>query len=486
MLHRFALLLASLALAGPPAIARAAEVGAAAEDATRPPNIIVFLADDLGWADTSLTGSHFYETPNIQRLAAGGTRFTSAYATPVCNATRAGLLSGRDGTARLKLVGGKPSRTPGVPARDDPQQALVRPERMPALMGDELTLAELLRAHDYATWFAGKWDLGIGKSGPDAQGFIRVLRVGDRGERGVPSHLAPFGVPGMVDARPGTYLADRITDTVVDWIRWEQRGGRPFFLYLAHHAVHSPWQGKPELVEKYRRKAAQGDPAAPQRNPVMGAMVQSLDESLGRILDALDALGIADQTIVVFLSDNGGVTSEFEGAPITSNAPLRGQAGTTLEGGVRVPLVVRWPGLARKGATVDAPVSHLDLYPTLLAAAGVAPPDDRVIDGRDLRPLLTGEARERGAPIFCHLPVGDSSSSIVDGRWKLIRYYGRGPHATAVEELYDLQQDVGESNDLSQAQPEKRAELSARLDAWLAETGALLPVPNPDYRGQGR
>jgi arylsulfatase A len=451
----------------------------ATEPAARPPNIVLFLADDLGWADTSLTSS-FYETPNVERLAREGTRFSAAYATPVCNATRAGLLTGRYPGARLKMVGGRASRTPQVPDSDDPVHPLVRPERMPGLMAPEVTLAEALGAAGYTTWFAGKWDLGRGQAGPESQGFVRVVQVGNRAVR---SHIAPFGVPGLPNTPKGTYLADRITDDVVDWIRWEQRGGRPFFLYLAHHSVHVPWQGKPELVEKYRAKAARGDPRAPQRNPVMGAMVQSLDESLGRVLDTLDELGIADQTIVIFLSDNGAVTDTFQGVPITSNAPLRGAKGSLLEGGVRVPLVIRWPGVARAGVTVDAPVSHVDIHPTLLDAAGLSQPSNRQLDGEDLRPLLTGERSKRSAPIFSHYPIHEPSSSVIDGRWKLIRYYGLGPGGTAVDRLYDLQEDVGESRDLAAAQPRKAAELAGLLDAWLEETGALLPVPNPAYRG---
>jgi arylsulfatase A-like enzyme len=480
MSRRTTLLWTILLLASRPAAAAEAPSEAGAERAARPPNIVVFLADDLGWADTSLTGSSFYETPNLERLASQGTYFSAAYVTPVCNATRAGLLSGRYPGARLKLVGAKASRSPSVPDRDDPAFPRVRPERVPALMQDEVTLAEALRKADYATWFAGKWDLGIGHSGPEKQGFDRALEVG---KRGVERHFAPYGVPALLDTEPGVYLADRLTDEVINWIHWEQRGGRPFFLYLAHHSVHAPWQGKPELVEKYRAKAAAGDPRAPQRNPVMGAMIESLDESLGRILDTLDEIGIADNTIVVFLSDNGAVTGLFEGSPLTSNAPLRGSKGSVLEGGVRVPLVVKWPGLTREAATLDTPVSHVDLFPTLLAAAGAPLPDDRKIDGEDLGPLLRGERDQRSSPVFVHFPIGEQSSSVRSGRWKLIRYHARGPRGEPRDALYDLEADVGEANDLAASNPAQAAELAALLDTWIEETGALLPVPNPAYRG---
>jgi len=449
-----------------------------AEEAARPPNIVLFLADDLGWADTTLTGSTFYETPNVERLAKSGTRFTAAYTTPICNATRAGLMTGRYPGARLRIVGGKANKLPRVPARDDPAHPMVRPERVPALLSREVTIAEDLRRGGYTTWFAGKWDLGTAKHGPDRQGFHRVLQVG---KRAVDSHFAPYG-GGLRKTPPGTYLADRLTDEVIDWIHWEQRDGRPFFLYLAHHSVHSPWEGKKELVAKYTRKAANMGIYAPQRHPIMGAMIESLDDSLGRILDTLDEIGIADETIVIFMSDNGAVTGRFRGAPLTSNAPLRGEKGTTLEGGVRVPMVVRWPGVTRPGAVVEAPVSHVDIHPTLLAAAGVEVPSDRVLDGEDLRPLLTGEAKQRSRPVFTHFPINEYSSTVHDGGWKLVRYYGRGADGAPRDSLYHLAEDIGESNDLAEAKPEKAAQLAALLDAWLEETDALLPIPNPAYR----
>jgi arylsulfatase A-like enzyme len=452
-----------------------------AEPNGRPPNVILFLADDLGWADTTLSGSRFYETPNLERLARGGTRFSAAYTTPVCQPTRAGLLTGRYPGARLKIVGGKVSREPGVPESDDPEHRLVRPERLPALMAGEVTLAESIRAAGYTTWFAGKWDLGGMRQGPAPQGFDRVLEVGGRATR---SHVAPYRNAGLeLRGDPdGKYLADSLTDVVIDWLHWE-RGHRPFFLYLAHHSVHSPWQAKPLLLKKYRLKAAGLRPSAPQRHPVMAAMIESLDESLGRILDTLEELGIVDETIVIFMSDNGGVIDEYQGVPISSNAPLGGAKGSTREGGIRVPLIVRWPGVARPGAVADAPVSHVDIQPTLLAAVGAEPPADTVIDGVDLRPLLTGESDERSGPIFLHFPLHEFSSVVRQGRWKLIRYYASEPDGEARDQLYDLEADIGETRDLAPSEPERAAELGRLLDQWLAETGALLPVPNPAYGG---
>jgi len=450
-----------------------------AQQAASRPNVVVFLADDLGWADTSVTGSRFYETPNLARLAQEGSLFRAAYISPADDATRAGLLTGRYPVARLKLSGGKVSRNPTVPESAAPDQRLVPPERVPGLLTEEVTLAELMHKADYTTWFAGQWDVGPAGAPPNQQGFDRVAQVGKR----LKSHFAPYGVPGFSNTKPGTYLADRLTDQVLKWMEWEQRGGRPFFLLLAHRSVREPWEAKPELVEKYRRKAAAGAPDAPQRNPVMGAMVASLDESLGRILDKLDELGIADETLVIFLSGGGGVTQPFEGAPLTSNAPLRGGNGSMFEGGIRVPLVVRWPGVTTEPRSLDAPVSHVDLFPTLVAAIGEEPPADLELDGEDLGPLLRGQTAARQAPVFVHYTLGEGASVVRDGHWKLIRYHGSGPQGAPRDALYDLQADVGESSDLADSQPAKAAEMASLLEAWLGETGALLPVPNPAYRG---
>ena len=456
------------------------EAGPAAQtgDAESLPSIVLFVADDLGWADTSLTGSTFYETPNLEKLASDGTLFTSAWAAPVGRPTRAGLLTGRYATARFKIEGGRASREPRVPERDDPDQRMVRPERTPVLPGSQLTLAEILREAGYATGFYGKWDLGGVKSGPRAQGFDEFVVVPR-----LKTHFAPYrGVPALAGARKGEYLTDRLTLEATRFIEYEA-GYRPFFLLLAHHAVHEPWQAKPPQIRKYRKKAAVLPPDAPQRNPVMGAMIESLDQSLGRVLERLEQSGVADRTIVIFLSDNGGVTEEFEGAPVTWNGPLRGGKRTTFEGGLRVPMVVRWPGVARPGVRIDAPVSHVDLFPTLLEAAGVTVPTGTGVDGEDLRPLLTGARQTRSRPVFSHHPLHDFSSAVREGRWKLIRYHGEGPDGSPRDVLYDLAEDPAESRDLAAQDPARARELGRLLDDWLAETGALLPVPNPAYAG---
>jgi arylsulfatase A-like enzyme len=443
----------------------------------RPPNVVLFLADDLGWADTPLNGSLFYETPQLERLAREGTQFGAAWATPVCAPSRAELLTGRSAGARLKLVGGKAGRPPTVAERDDPRHRLVRPQRIPFLPPEERTLAEVLREAGYATFFIGKWHLGSGRASPAHQGFERTLEVGSPA---VATHFSPYREPLLAPGPPGEYLADRLSAEAIGWLRSER--ARPFFLYLAHHSVHSPHEAKPELVAKYRAKAARLPPDAPQRNPVMAAMIESLDQSLGRILDALDELGVAERTLVIFLSDNGGVMLPFQDAPLTSNHPLSGGKGSVLEGGIRVPCVLRWPGVARAGVRVDTPVSLLDVFPTVLAAAGLAPPPGLVLDGEDLRPLLTGSGALRREAVFLHHPIVEFASALRRGPLKLIRYWGAAPGGAPRDVLYDLVADPGETRDLAAQRPAEARRLAGLLDAWLEATGALLPAPNPAYR----
>jgi arylsulfatase A-like enzyme len=441
---------------------------------------VIFLADDLGWADAAPGGGRLYETPQLERLAASGMRFEAAYAMPTCRATRAGLLTGRDPGARLRLVGGRPSAQPRVAEFDEPRWPMVRPQRRRALPGDEYTLAEALGDAGYATWLVGKWHLGRAAGlRPGDQGFQKAVAVGGGAPR---SYFPPYGHPDLVDGPPDEYLTDRLTDEAIALLR--DRPGAPFLLYLAHHAVHQPLQAPAHLVEKYRRKAADAAGQAGPGNPVMAAMIESLDTSLGRILDELELQDIADRTLVIFLSDNGGATATLDGRPITSNHPLRGGKGSLREGGIRVPLIVRWPAVTQPGSVSDVPVSYLDLYPTLLRAAGVAAGPGLALDGEDLPPLLEGRGRPRREALYLHFPVLEMASAVRRGHWKLLRLYGAAPDRRSRLELYDLAADPGESRDLASEQPERAAELDARLDAWLRETGALVPVPNPAWRGR--
>jgi len=437
---------------------------------TSRPNFVFVLVDDLGWRDVSYNGSRFYETPHIDTLAASGTVFTRAYAaSPVCSPTRASILTGQH-PARLGLTAAivHAQRQPETERRFlDAESRDALPEGVP-------TLVERLAAAGYRTGMVGKWHLGFPPHTPLEAGFERA--VGGGGEGGPASYFPPYGVSALSDGPEDEYLTDRLTSEAVRFVR--QSREEPFFLLLSHFAVHNPYQAVPELEAKYLAKL---DPSDPQRNPTYAAMIESLDRSVGRIQRVLEKLGLAENTVVVFFSDNGGLLTrriqrrradlEYE---VTSNAPLRSGKGHLYEGGVRVPLIVRWPGVTRAGSTVDVPVTSTDFYPTLLEMAGVE--DARTPDGVSLVPLLRGETTEPPHDaLYFHLPHQTQCSALLAGNHKLITFFGRRT------ELYDLARDPGEQRDLAAEEPERVAELRARLEAWFAEVGALQPRPNPDF-----
>lgn len=451
------------------------------------PNIVLILADDLGWRDLGCYGSTFYETPNIDRLAAAGTRFTQSYAAaPVCSPTRASLLTGRY-PARVGLtnwVGGHAvGQLQDVPTFQQlPQQ--------------EYSFARALADQGYRTWHVGKWHLGGGPATlPEAHGFD--LNIGGSA-RGMPQdYFAPYGIEALEDATEGEFLTERLTDAAVDLIR--DSDDTPFYLNLWHYAVHTPLQAPAELVEKYRRKAAamglnedaveDGGPMpswhlrqrrilrrTAQSHPVYAAMVETLDHSVGRIVEALRAHGKLDNTMIVFTSDNGGLATS-EGSP-TCNAPLAEGKGWMADGGIRVPTIAHWPGRVPAGVESELIFSSPDFYPTLLSAAGLSPVAVQHVDGLDLWPMWCGDPGDRG-PIFWHYPhysnQGDTPSAAVrDGRWKLIRYFEDGR-----QELYDLETDLSEATDRSSDHPAEITRLGQLLDRWLTEVGARIPPPNP-------
>lgn len=423
-----------------------------AGDGLPKPNIVFILADDLGWTDTATYGNPFYETPNISRLAAEGMRFTNAYAAcPVCSPTRASIMTGKY-PARLHL-------TNWIGGARKTDQRLLEPDWTPYLPLEEVTIAEQFKAAGYVTGLVGKWHLGEKTYAPSAQGFDTVLGLG----QGQPStYLSPYNNPNLTDGPPGEYLTDRLTTEAEHFLEANSR--KPFLLYLAHHAVHSPFQGKPELVEKYKKKPATGK----KPDPVYAAMIESLDYSVGRIMGKLDELGIAKNTVVVFMSDNGG---------LKGNAPLRGSKGTLYEGGIREPLIVRWPGVVKAGSQSDAVVSSVDFLPTLLEMAGEKPVAP--VDGISFLPALQQTSEMKRDAIYWHYPHyhwGPPGGAIRAGDWKLIEFYEDGK-----TELYNLKEDQSEKNDLSASQPEKAAELRARLEAWRESVGAQMPTPNPAY-----
>jgi len=451
------------------------------------PNIVLILADDLGWRDSTVYGSTFYETPNLERLARRGMVFTNAYAAnPLCSPTRSSILTGQyPGRLRFTLPAGHLPQVvldPVLPAQGAPSQKAVTPQTRTRLPLEYHTLAEALQQAGYATGFFGKWHLGREPYMPKRQGF--VVNVGGGPYPGPPSYFSPYRIHTLPDGPEGEHITDRLTDEAIRFLKANK--DRPLLLNFWHYSVHAPFQAKDPLVEKYRAKA---DPDNPQHNPVMGAMIQTLDESVGRVLDAIDELGLADRTMIVFFSDNGGnMYNVVEGTTPTNNYPLRGGKGTIYEGGTRVPMIVVWPGHVRPGSRSDAIVSSIDFFPTLLEVAGAKAKPDQVVDGISILPALEQTGPLKREAIFCHFPhyvkaTGNlPATSVRKGKWKLIRFFADGPNQQDRFELYDLEADIGESKNLAAEMPEKVAELNALIGRHLEETEALVPFPNPAYR----
>ena len=433
-------------------------------------NVIVILADDLGWADLGCYGSKYHRTPALDAMAKSGLRFTNAYASaPVCSPTRAALMTGKV-PARLGITEWLPGRP------DRPGQSLLQPALEQQLPLTEVTLSAALKKAGYATALVGKWHLG-GK-GYEPENFGFDVNVGGD-HAGAPfSYFAPFhnktrAMPGLQKAPVGEYLTDRLGAEAERFI--DDNKDRPFFLYLAHYGVHVPLKAPADLVAKYPGKMTFGK----QSNPIYAAMLESVDASVGRILRKLDALKLADRTLVVFASDNGGLSIiEGPNTPATINAPLREGKGFLYEGGIRVPLIIQWPGVT-KGGTSAVPVIAHDLYPTLLAACGVKPAGP--VDGLDISGPIAGKDAPKRDALHWHYPHysnqgGKPGGAIREGNLKLIEFYEDGRR-----ELFDLATDIGENRNLAAARPEVVKRLAANLEAWRKRVGARMPKPNPDY-----
>jgi len=438
-------------------------LAASQQPAPRPTelNVVFILVDDMSYCDPVCYGNRIYETPNINRLAREGMRFTDAYAAcPVCSPTRASIHSGKY-PATLNLT----DWLPGMHPKD---RKLIGPEFIRRLPLEEVTLAEVLRAAGYATGSVGKWHLGGQGFLPEDQGFdVNVAGTAAGSPAGGYYLPNKMNLPG---AKKGEYLTDRLSLEGCSFIRAHR--DRPFFLYLSHHSVHTPIQGKPELVEKYRAKFAAAGISA---NAHYAAMMQSADQSVGRVLDTLDELGIAGRTVVFFMSDNGGLSG------VTSNAPLREGKGHVYEGGIREPMIVRWPGVVAPGSTCGVPVSSVDFYPTILAMTGAAADPRQQLDGESLVPLLKQTGPLQREAIFWHYPHyspqrGVPAGAVRQGDYKLLEFYEDG-HL----ELYNLAEDVGERDNLAETLPEKTAELHKLLVDWRKQVAARPPTRNPDY-----
>ncbi|MGQ7867765.1 sulfatase [Sunxiuqinia sp. sy24] len=455
------------------------------------PNIIFILVDDLGWSDLGYTGSTFYETPNIDRLASEGMVFTDAYAAcPVCSPSRAAIMSGKY-PARLNLTDYIPGNRHWGPHKD--QKLASHPFKL-QLDLEEYSIAEALKDAGYKTMFAGKWHAGEEEEYyPQHQGFD--INIGGN-KTGHPAggYFSPYKNPQLTDGYEGEYLTDRLADEVINFMK--QNKEDPFFAYLSFYTVHLPMQGKPAKVKKYQEKLASMNYAGEefskegktwykkhQNRPHYAAMVESMDENVGRVLQSLKEMGIDKNTIVVFTSDNGGMaTSNQTGNIPTSNLPLRAGKGYLYEGGIREPLIIRWPGKVKAGSVCSIPVTGTDYYPTLLDLAGLELLPNQHQDGISIKPLLEEKQIEE-RPVFWHYPHysgglgGRPSGAVRLGDYKLIEFY----EDTQVE-LYDVKNDISEKNDLSEKYPNKTKELKALLYSWRKEVNAQMPFENTHYQ----
>jgi len=456
--------LATLCLAPPAAVA------AEAAKSAPPPNVVYILADDLGWTDTATYGSRYYETPNLDRLASQGLKFTRYYNCQNCQPTRAALMTGQYAPRTgVYTVGGID--------RFNWQSRPLRPvDNVVQLPLDRATIAQTLKAAGYATAIFGKWHLGqTGDYHPSRRGFDEAITT-------MGLHF-DFKTQPAVDYPKGVYLADWLTDKAADFIQRQKDG--PFFLFLSHFGVHSPHQAKPGLIEKFQSKS----PAGGHRNATYAAMIYSVDESVGRIMRTLDDLGLANRTVLIFSSDNGGVGGYVregirQAGDVTDNAPLRSGKGSLYEGGIRDPFIVRWPGVTPAGSVCDVPAIHVDVFPTLLEIAGARKPEGQILDGESLVKLF-GNPRaslQRDA-IYQHFPgyLGAGAGMwrttpvglIQAGDWKLMEFFEDGRL-----ELYNLRDDVGETNNLAAARSDKVKELHAQMLAWRKAIQAPMPTPN--------
>ena len=466
---------------------------------TRPPNVLLILADDLSWADVSMHGSRFHRTPHVDALAARGVRFSQAVsASPLCSPTRASILTGRD-PARHGVtapMGHLPEDVlvATLPEESWPDRRVVTPATANRIAHEHVTLAEAFGEAGYDTALFGKWHLGGGDHHPSKHGFGHVRGGGPHA--GPPSYYAPFGIDDLPDAEDGAYLTDVLVDGAVEWLGSPRE--RPFFACLWFYNVHSPFQARADLREAALERL---DPEDPQRAPTYAAMVQSLDDGVGRVLATLEAAGVLDDTLVVFTSDNGGnqydtLYAELpdamgQGVPATRNLPFRGGKGMVTEGGIRVPLVFAWPraveaGTWEAGRVTEAFATSTDLYPTLLELAGLPARPEQVLDGFSLAAALRGDAGARDQQVVLFPHDFPSSGQLAAGTlrwqdWKLVRTFAVADDGSDRDELFDLRADVREEVDRAAEEPAVLERLQGRMDAYFARTAAVLPRANPNF-----
>ena len=462
--------------------------------AAEPVNIVFILADDLGWSDTTLYGStNVYETPNLERLAARGMTFTRAYAnSAICSPTRASILTGQS-TARHGITAPRCHHKrvvlqPTADKTDKPGLKATRVRTVTRLNTNLPTLGKMVKQAGYATAHFGKWHLGAEPYSPLEHGFdIDIPHWPGPGPAG--SYVAPWKFAthpqsaGFRENYPKEHIEDRMAEEAVAWMKSVKK--KPFYMNYWMFSVHAPFDAKQTLIEKYRKKI---DPDNPHRSPTYAAMVESMDDAVGSLLDAVDAAGIADRTAIIFVSDNGGnMFDSVDGTTPSDNAPLRGGKCTAFEGGLRVPCIVAWPGITEPGSRSDEIIQTSDFYPTILRQLGIESPENYVVDGADLTPVLCGGKLERSA-IFTYFPYTvpkhdwlPPSAIVHSGDWKLIRLFCEGENGAHAYRLYNLSDDPGERNNLAEAFPERVAYLDRLLQRHLDDAYAVLPNPNPAF-----
>ncbi|WP_217699546.1 sulfatase [Salegentibacter holothuriorum] len=450
---------------------------------TNKPNVLFLLVDDLGWKDLSIYGSDFYETPNIDRLAQTGARFTNAYApNPVCSPTRAAILTGK-----------YPSRvgiTDWIPGYDPHDRKLKGPEDLHQLPLEEKTIAETLKDQGYQTFFAGKWHLGGEGNLPNHQGFD-VNKGGFHYGQPPGGYYSPYKNEKLKDGPNGEYLTDRLTNESIQFM--EENQNKPFYLHLAYYTVHTPIQANKEYIEKFQKKKNQLEESKPiikqdgrgntvqnQNNAAYASMVYALDKSVGTLLNKLDSLQLTDNTLIIFTSDNGGLTTlaNNRGTAPTSVKPLRAGKGWAYEGGIRVPFIIKPPKEKSDQKVLEDPVISMDLYPTILDYLNIEKVPEQHKDGKSLYALIEEDKRLERESLFFHFPHYHSSgwrpgSALRKGNWKLMHFYENDAY-----ELYNLKDDVGEQEDLSKKHPEKLKALKQDLKRMIKETNSQLPKEN--------
>ncbi len=452
---------------------RPASQPAAAPKPSEKLNFVFILIDDLGWRDVGFSGSKFFETPNIDKLAAQGMRFTNAYAAcPVCSPSRAAILTGKY-PARLGITNFLPGH------HQLPYSKLVAPESKQFLPLEETTIAEELKTLGYSTAAIGKWHLGGARYYPEHQGFDVNVAGTDSGAPA--SHFYPgwSGNPPIMGIQ-GDYLADNLTDAAEAFIH--RNAARPFFLYLAHYGVHIPLEAKPSAIAAFQTKA---DPNNPQHNAVYAGMVRSIDESVGRIVQRIATEGLTERTVFIFTSDNGGLASaEYKGQAATSNLPLKAGKGFLYEGGIREPMCIVWPGVTKPNSVSTMPVTGTDFYRTIAQIAGVTKLQGSPQDGVSLVPMLRRGIVPARDALYWHYPHysnqgGRPGGAIRMGDWKLIRWY----EDDSIE-FYNLRADPGEKKNLATEESAKARGMLALLNDWLTRMHAAMPQPNPAYNAE--